>query len=1052
MKDPAMMLIATCTTSQPVISLARQDMVALLAATEDPHAGSSSFTRNSWIRGRTLGPLGTSFGQEKMILRGHKGPVWCVAVSACGIAASGGTDGSVLLWDGINGCINHELKGHAGTITAVAFSPDSKILCSTSLDKTIRWWNVATGSEIYAFHITDLGRLSMKSVMLFEVRRCLLGGNKGHMDGAWCVAFSKDGQRVAAGCSDGNVRIFNCELMSDISHVNTLVCHDMAVLSVDFDSSNQHVLTASHDHTAKLYNISGGESTFTVNASNNAISRACFSHSSSRFATVALWDDIARVWTINGSDVSLDLLLLGHGHGGIIDVCWSSDDTLLLTSGIDQSFRVWDSKTGHIKHVIVDTGFLSQQVPTVSARVCFYGSTSLISSSTAGVVKIWDLDCQETNAKADGGIINLTTAMAHHPSALSPIAAAGSAVGEICLWDSETGAVVGSVKAHAGWVWSLSFSPDGSKLVSTSQDRCVCVWDINTLKSILAIDLSVVNTLSRSAKLSDDGLLVVSCLDFSVRVFNVNKGLSSEIVLSQHLSKVLSTVIYPNGQCFATGCKDGNVLLWNMAVDSPLTSSALLTCEGPVSGLAVSADGCMLAAAMSTPSLVVILSDAHTGEQKQILKSMVLAGKDEFLCYASVTFSGQHVIAGACQGSKVMVWHSSTGQTVRTLKGCQNGNHAVCASGDGKTVIVAGSDGNIRVLNVSQGMEIRKLSYRYSTVITCVAFHPSGQWVASGGMGGCVRVWNVNGDCARSTALSGHRDMVWSVAYNSTGKLLASGSQDCTVRVWRMDDSISSSSCDDGDGDGAAHCIFTYTGHESWVMSVAFINDNRHIASGSLDTSTQIWDYTTGTSLIVLKPSVLAMDLNIATVKSIGAGMLAKLVDSSLSITPKSVNAIACSRDGMLVASGYQNGTVRVWSVEKGSVVQKINAHSGKIYFLGFDVACTKLATASTDGTMKVWNHLTGCEVLSIEHPGIVYSVCYSNDGECLLTTCEDGCIRVWGAMEGELQAVLRGHSACVTSAVFVDDGRYVASSSFDGTVRVWSIGNSQLANNGTEY
>lgn len=1047
MKDPAMMLITTCTTSQPVISLARQDMAALLATTENPHAGASSFISNNWIRGRTLGPLGTTFGQEKMILRGHKGPVWCVAVSVCGIAASGGTDGSVLLWDGNNGCINHELKGHAGTITAVAFSPDSKILCSTSLDKTIRWWNATTGSEIYAFHITDLGRLSMKSIMLFELRRCLLGGGEGRMDGAWCVAFSKDGRCMAAGCSDGNVRIFNCELMSDIRHVNTLICHDMAVLSVDFDSSNQHILTASHDHTAKLYNISGGESTFTVNASKNAISRACFSHSSSRFATVALWDDIARVWTINGSDVSLGLLLLGHGHGGIIDVCWSSDDTSLLTSGIDQTFRLWDSETGHIKHVVVDTGFLTRQVPTVAARVCFHGSTNLISSSTAGVVKIWDLDCQESDAKTEGGIINLTTAMAHHPSAHSPIAAAGSAVGEISLWDSETGAVVGSVTAHAGWVWSLSFSPDGSKLVSTSQDRNVCVWDVNTLKPILTIDLSVVNTLSRSAKLSDDGLLVVSCLDCSVRMFNVSKGLSSEIVLSQHLSEVLSTVIYPNGQNFATGCKDGHVLLWNMTVDSPqeITSSALLTCEGPVSGLAVSADGCTLAAAMSTPSLVVILSDAHSGEQKHILKSMVVAGKHDFLCYANVTFSGQYVMAGACQGSKVIVWHSSTGQTVRTLKGCQSGNHAVCASGNGKTAIVAGSDGNIRVLNVSQGMEIKKLTYRYSTVISSVAFHPSGQWVASGGADGCVRVWNVSGDCARSAALSGHRDIVWSVAYNSTGKLLASGSQDRTVRVWRMEDSISSSffgsGSGSGGGDGANHCIFTYTGHESWVMSVAFLNDNRHIASGSLDTSTQIWDYTTGTSLIVLKPSVLAMDLNVASVKAIGVGMLAKLIDSSVSITPKSVNAIACSRDGTLVASGYQNGTVRVWSVENGSVVQKISAHSSKISSLGFDVACTKLATACHDGSVKVWNHLTGCVVLSIEHPGMVYSVCYSNDGRCLLTTCEDGCIRVWSALEGKLQAVLRGHSACVVSAVFVDDGRYVASSSFDGTVRVWSIG-----------
>ncbi|MBI5757629.1 MAG: protein kinase, partial [Planctomycetales bacterium] len=106
---------------------------------------------------------------------------------------------------------------------------------------------------------------------------------------------------------------------------------------------------------------------------------------------------------------------------------------------------------------------------------------------------------------------------------------------------------------------------------------------------------------------------------------------------------------------------------------------------------------------------------------------------------------------------------------------------------------------------------------------------------------------------------------------------------------------------------------------------------------------------------------------------------------------------------------------------------------------VAFSADGKRLASASHDGTVKVWDAMSGQEALTLKgHTDWVNSVAFSADGKRLASASRDGTVKVWDATSGQETLTLKGHTNWVNSVAFSADGKRLASASRDQTVKVW--------------
>ncbi|KAF5707242.1 hypothetical protein FMUND_11200 [Fusarium mundagurra] len=153
----------------------------------------------------------------------------------------------------------------------------------------------------------------------------------------------------------------------------------------------------------------------------------------------------------------------------------------------------------------------------------------------------------------------------------------------------------------------------------------------------------------------------------------------------------------------------------------------------------------------------------------------------------------------------------------------------------------------------------------------------------------------------------------------------------------------------------------------------------------------------------------------------------------------ENVNSVAFSHDSKKIASASADKTIRIWNAKTGECEQVLEDHSGCVNSVVFSHDSTKLASASYDETIQIWDAETGeYEQVLEDHSNNVNSVVFSHDSKRVASGSFDKTIRIWDAKTGECERVLKGHSNWVNSVVFSHDSKKVASGSFDKTIRIW--------------
>jgi WD40 repeat protein/serine/threonine protein kinase len=285
------------------------------------------------------------------------------------------------------------------------------------------------------------------------------------------------------------------------------------------------------------------------------------------------------------------------------------------------------------------------------------------------------------------------------------------------------------------------------------------------------------------------------------------------------------------------------------------------------------------------------------------------------------------------------------------------------------------------------------------------------------------------------------------LAWDAASSRLVSSATDGTVRLWQVGQTSDRVLPTSGNGDRPAN-----------APVVAFLDDGRKVIAIDRDRKTRVrvWNAETG-ELERQFPLTGVMALYAIAVSPAGDRAAFGATDHSIHIVDllkgvslgqlighrDTVRALSFSSDGVYLASGAEDRAVRVWNVAQLAAVGAPIATAAAVHAVAFAPAGRELAVGLLNGNIWRCDSLTGMVTNRLDgHPGgaAIYDLCYDGDGTRLASASSDKTVRVWDVATGQLSATMAGHEQAVHCVQFAAGTTQFASGSADGSVRLWNV------------
>jgi WD40 repeat protein len=406
-----------------------------------------------FFEGRDIAYFDSDIGEKMTRLAGHGAQVETLAMTPDGrLLVSGDKNGGLRLWNLDSRSCMSMLAGHYGGIRSVAVTPDGKTVISGSEDRTVRVWDVK----------------------MREQRQVLMG----NLTTIQALAISPDGRTFASGGADSSIILW--DLDTGLPQ-QTLIGLTRSVSCLNH--SSDELLVACTDHDEKLVRLRKFTPDGTCSTSQirliehrkNAATAVSPNHSLIAIGgrkTICLYD---------AASGRLIRKLFGHTDFAP-GLKFSPDGRWLFSASasLDKTWRIWDVRTGEcLKAIKVNRDI---QIGLYSFGFLPDGKTFLLGG--VRTVSMWDMETGQVIQKVlENHEPHMIMALAVHPNGKTFVTGAWD--DKIREWDLLTGDCLRIFEGHHRIVSSLTFSRDGSLLISGSEGGVVNYWDYDT-SSLLA--------------------------------------------------------------------------------------------------------------------------------------------------------------------------------------------------------------------------------------------------------------------------------------------------------------------------------------------------------------------------------------------------------------------------------------------------------------------------------------------------------------------------------------------------------------------------------------
>ncbi|XP_068827343.1 apoptotic protease-activating factor 1 isoform X3 [Capricornis sumatraensis] len=525
------------------------------------------------------------------------------------------------------------------------------------------------------------------------------------------------------------------------------------------------------------------------------------------------------------------------------------------------------------------------------------------------------------------------------------------------VFKAETGEKLLEIKAHEDEVLCCAFSADDRFIATCSVDKKVKIWNSMTGELVRIYDehseqVNCCHFTNNSSHL----LLATGSNDYFLKLWDLNQEECRNTMFG-HTNSVSHCRFSPDDQVLASCSADGTLKLWDVKSANERKSinvkQFFLNSEEPQEDLEVivkccswSADGAQIMVAAKNK---VFLWSMDSG-----LKVADCRGH----------LSWVHCVMFSPDGSSFLT--SSDDQTVRlweTKKVCKNSATVLKQEIDvvfqENEVTVLAVD-NIRRLQLING-NTGQIDYLTEAQVSCCCLSPHLQYLAFGAEDGAIQILELlNNRIFQSR--NAHKTTVRHIQFTADGKTLISSSDDSAVQIWNWQ----------------SEDPFFLQAHQETVKDFKLLKNSR-LLSWSFDGTVKVWNITTRRiekDFVCHQDTVLSCDI---------------------------------SSDGAKFSSTSADKTAKIWSFELLSPLHELRGHKGCVRCSSFSVDNTMLATGDDNGEIRIWNVSNGellhlCAPISVEgaatHGGWVTDLCFSPDTKMLVSA--GGYLKWWNVVTGE--------------------------------------------------